>query len=980
VTSIEKDVSESTGDTVDLPAAAGQHQRAPLRRGMSVGRYILIDAVGEGGMGVVYRAYDPELERSVALKLLHAGVDGSSPQSTRRERLLREAKALARLSHPNVLAVYDVGTFEQDVFIATEFIEGPTLSEWIKQETRTHAEKVRAFAAAGDGLAAAHRAGLVHRDFKPSNVMVGKDGRIRVLDFGLARSEPAMGVSIPPVAVKHVSPDEDTRGLTMPASPQSKRDGQPLPPMEASAVRPPSIAGAPGDALVPPASPSSGSLSTGSSSGSGLLDMTITEFGQILGTPRFMAPEQHLGRTADARSDQFSFCVSLYEALYGEFPFEGRGEDYSKNVIQGRVRPPPAGTDVPSWLRRTLLRGLAVAPAERHPSMDALLTELRRDPTAARKRWLAVGGAVVATVAVLLGARHARPTPDPPCRGAEAKLAGIWDDPRKQAVREAFAATKAPGAEEAYARTAAALDDYARRWVSVHTDACEATRVRGEQSADLLDLRVECLTQRLGDLRAQVDVYTHADDRLVDRAVQAALALPRLEGCNDTASLRAPIRPPSEAAKARVEAVRGDIARAKALQRSARYSDALPIATHANDDAAALAYAPLTAETLYLVGDLQDDLGEYADAEHTLRRSVAAAMTGHHEAMEARALTGLVSEIGLRETRVAEAHEWALLAQAAVDRVSDPFIRGELARNIGRLFMREGKAKESGEAIATCLAIWVPALGADDYGVAGAVTDMGNVSLMRGEYEQGIAQYTRSLAILEKLMGPNSPLLGANLNNIGEAYASLGEWARALPPMERATEVWRQLGPEHPKVALGLNNVARARLHLGELAQAATLADQALAIWTKALGPDHPDVALGLHVVAEVAQARGELDRALAVEEKALAIREKTFGPKNDDVAQSLTSIGETRLLQKKTTPAAAAFERAAGILGADPDAEPLPLADARFGLAQALAPTDAKRAKELAAQARAAFAAAKGPIGAERTAKVDAWTASLTH
>jgi serine/threonine-protein kinase len=318
------------------------------------------------------------------------------------------------------------------------------------------------------------------------------------------------------------------------------------------------------------------------------------------------------------------------------------------------------------------------------------------------------------------------------------------------------------------------------------------------------------------------------------------------------------------------------------------------------------------------------------------------------------------------------------LAQAATDRVSDAFVRGELARNLGRLFMREGKSKESGEAIAQCLAVWVPALGPDDYAVAGAVTDMGNVALMRGEYEQAIAQYVRSLSTLEKLMGPNSPLLGPNLNNIGEAYGSLGEWDRAALVTERAAKVWREgLGPDHPKVALATMNLARARLYSGDLAQAESLADLALTIWTKALGADHPDVAEALHVQAEVARTRGELDRALSTEERALSIREKSSSP-SDAVAQSLVSIGETRLAQKKPSLALPPLERAVTVLVGRQDEDPMPLADARFALARALQPTDAKRANELATKARAVYSAAVGPISLERTAKLDAWEASL--
>src|SRR5262245_37690244 len=208
-------------------------------------------------MGVVYAAYDPELDRRVALKLLHAG--GSVEA---RKRLLREAQAMARLAHPNVIAVHDVGTWGDEVFVAMEFVEGPTLAERVRDEEPGWREVLDLYLQAGEGLAAAHVAGIVHRDFKPQNALVGRDGRVRVLDFGLARGTGA------------------------------------LPPREAEE------------------GPDSGAAP-------GLLVTPLTRSGSRMGTPAYMSPEQFEGLPADELSDQFSFCVALYEALYGERPFGG---------------------------------------------------------------------------------------------------------------------------------------------------------------------------------------------------------------------------------------------------------------------------------------------------------------------------------------------------------------------------------------------------------------------------------------------------------------------------------------------------------------------------------------------------------------------------------------------------------------------------------------------------------------------------------
>jgi predicted Ser/Thr protein kinase len=282
-----------------------------MERGDPIGRYLVIGVAGVGGMGVVYTAYDETLDRKVAVKVLRP-TDWSGVE--RREQVLREAQAMARVTHPNVVPIYEVGVFDGRIFLAMEFVEGATLREWQRQEGRSWEEVIGAYLAAGDGLLAAHRAGLVHRDFKPDNVLVGADGRPRVVDFGLARVDAA---AESPLAPGDTSPHLHAQHSTA---------------------------------------------------------------GRVIGTPTYMPPEQQRGEPADARSDQFSFCVALYEALYGTPPFEGATmEERMANITAGAVRPAPA-SPVPPPVERTLRRGLAADPAQRFPSMDPLLTALSLDP------------------------------------------------------------------------------------------------------------------------------------------------------------------------------------------------------------------------------------------------------------------------------------------------------------------------------------------------------------------------------------------------------------------------------------------------------------------------------------------------------------------------------------------------------------------------------------------------------------------------
>lgn len=295
-----------------------------------VGRYRVLRRLGVGGMAVVYNAYDPDLDRNVALKL----VDPERLTSSREgARLQREAQAMARVSHPNVVPVYDVGEQDRGVYIAMELVEGDTLKGWLSTMARPWNEVLGVFMHAGRGLAAAHAKGLVHRDFKPENVLIGTDGRPRVLDFGLARPSPVLEA-------------DDIDEVLLPNAGDTFVDMEIV---EQSVTYQRRVT----------------------------LDGEVTTTGLISGTPAYMAPEQHLGMPATHRSDQFAYCVALWEALYLERPFPGRTAfAIADAVIEGRINHTPKRTRVPAWVRNILLRGLAKEPEHRFESMSSLMAAM----------------------------------------------------------------------------------------------------------------------------------------------------------------------------------------------------------------------------------------------------------------------------------------------------------------------------------------------------------------------------------------------------------------------------------------------------------------------------------------------------------------------------------------------------------------------------------------------------------------------------
>ena len=301
--------------------------RQPLPRGASVGRYVLLDPLGGGAVGLVYAAHDPQLDRKVAIKLMQPEARSRCDVGEIRARMLREAKAIARVTHRNVVAVHDAGlTADGTVFIVMEFIEGQTVKKWRSDRMRAWREVHEVFVQAANGLLATHCAGLLHRDFKPENVLIGRDGRVSLVDFGLARSASLSTTLADSFEWAEIS----------------------------------------------------------------TVDRTLTRSGTLIGTPAYMSPEQILRRPADERSDQFSFCLALYETLYGERPFAGDTlRELSRAMLQGSIRAAPRSSWVPAWLREAVLRGLHGEPGRRYPSMKALLEALT--PAAQLTRFAAKG-------------------------------------------------------------------------------------------------------------------------------------------------------------------------------------------------------------------------------------------------------------------------------------------------------------------------------------------------------------------------------------------------------------------------------------------------------------------------------------------------------------------------------------------------------------------------------------------------------------
>ncbi|HVT06831.1 MAG TPA: serine/threonine-protein kinase [Polyangia bacterium] len=787
------------------PPAPAAGEEFGLAKGATVGRYVVLGLLGRGGMGEVYAAYDPDLDRKIALKLLRAR--GGSSDADGRTRLLREAQAIARLSHPNVVVVFDVGTFRESVFIAMEFVEGHTLGYWIEAQNRSWREVLEVYAAAGRGLIAAHTAGLVHRDFKPENVMITKSGQVRVMDFGLAREQGAPEDG-PPAGQP---PDLAAQAAALAETFESGVD------LDATAK----LGGAEPGAAPPSAS-------------GGYLKLKLTQTGAMLGTPAYMAPEQFAGIGGDARTDQFSFCVALYEGLYRQRPFAGNNAvELMANVLAGKVSDPPADARVPTWIRKILVRGLSTSPDDRFPSMAALLAALAQDPAVRRRRWLGAAVGVAVLLAATTGARRFVAGHQMLCAAGPDRAATAWGSDHRAAIERAFAATGSRDAPRAFAAVASLIDQYVARWTAMYRETCEATHVRGEQSSEVLDLRMGCLGDRLSSVRALGEVFmTAADPGVVDNAVSAASALPALDRCADVEMLRAVIKPPDDpAVRAKVAAVRERIAKLKALSDSGQCETAARLEGGVVTDAQATGYLPVQAEAHFAAGLLADTCTDLARAIEHLQDAAIAAEASRHDEVYVESSATMAVFYGNRLHDVRRARESIRHAVAVLSRF--PGHRRLEAR------------VADGEAV---------------------------VAMSEGRPEEALLSERRSLDLLQQVVGPEHYEVASTRNNLAVELHELHRDAEAEPLIESVVQTQTRLfGPESSRVAVALLNQAEILTALRRFAEARRAIDGALAIWRKQNAASSL-IGYGLLDLGQLQEAEGNPGTATRTLEQAIGL------------------------------------------------------------------------------------------------------------
>ena len=860
----------------------------PLEEGAVLGRFVIVRALGSGSGGVVYAAWDSHLGRRLALKVFESR-GGDADESWR--RLIHEAQLIARLDHPNVVTVHDVGAIDGRAFIAMELVDGHDLSEamaqaWDRKPRPTWQQRVASLLLAGDGLAAAHAAHVIHGDFKPANVLVGRDGRVKVSDFGI-------GILREP---------ENTAEQTLNATAETDVE-----------------------------------------------NAEITLGGNLWGTPLYMAPELFQGHRPTEASDVYSYCASLYQALYGEPPATGRG---LAALFAAKLDPKPGRAEsVPRKLRDLVMRGLDPTPNRRPRSVAKIVATIRALQRR-RSRRITVAACIGAAIP-MLAAYPLLVSDEEPCIDARAELAGVWDHGRREDVRGAFAAVARADAD--LQRVQQRLDDYATRWTDARLETCQLTR-RGEQSTLLEHRKLACLDERRAELDAFVRVLVRADAEVAEDAADSAASLSPVEDCLDRAAF---LDAPTPDVTAVVDRVRGELARARGLRLAGKPAEAQPIVQAAVEDAATIDYAALQADALRQLGLVTSELGDYTSAEKHLTEAVWIAEGAKADDVAALASLDVLELLSRGAGRPKEALAWAPHVQVALRRAglgADEQASFLLARGHAHSDLFEHDAALEDYAAAEAL---IGELERDPLLLRAALANARSlIHSARGEHADAARELEGVLDIYESEYGRHHPQVARMLDNVAATYVAVQDFDRALALEEEALAIaTTTVGLDHPVAITVMANLAGVLVQQQRLDDAIDMYEDALEAHARVLGREHPQYAgIELNLAGALGMAE-RFDEAAEAATRGRTLLEQQFGQDHVWVGYALVNEGSARLERGEVELAVALLERANVVLageGIDPDKR----ASAQFALANALvrAGLDRGRAIELMRAASAAF------------------------
>ena len=780
--------------------------------GDELDRYELVAKLGQGGFGVVWEANDPSLQRRVALKLLHDtwGRDGGP-----RARLRREAVALASLSHPNVVEIFDTGLTQGRVFISMELVRGQTLSDWAAGRPSLHA-LLDAFDQAARGLAAVHRAGLVHRDLKPANMMRTSSGRVLVMDFGLARLTTA--------ELDRHGTEEDAR------------------------------------------------LSSDAR-------WTLTSNNVLLGSPAYMAPEQISTGHTDASSDQYSLCVSFFELLSGYRPHRaGSLQGLAQAKRSGELDFSRSRIRIPPQVRALLTRGMAVRPEERFDDLESLraaLAAIRRSEPR-RRRVFAVALGLVSVLAANRAYSEAEPLAG--CDETRARGEQLWNADVKHELEASFSQTELAYAPDTAARASALIEDAVERWDRGYEATCETHR-QGHGSIDDRQLQLQCFDRVHRAMSNTLNSLRDADERAVDVAIERIRDWPRSFRCEDPARIRSSgvvgLTPQLRALEQQVQA---RLDRSQEASYEGDFDSAIKLASSAIELARSHEHLVLEARASLRLSEAYIDVGDAQRArEHLADAVFSGQRSGDHEtvAVSASTLVFLLSN-GLEDFD--KVQRWAGHARESLAHVAEPGpLQAQLSNNVAIAHAAYVSEQSARPYFLRALSESIEATGPESSRTASAHFNAGMNAMKLGHMDEAEQSIERALAISADLFGARHPKYASILAELAYLHSITGRSREAVVQFDIALEIQRQtLGGEHHQYLSSLGNRSRALARIGRLGEAERGLDQVLELAEATWGPDHPNIARILATRAFVQRERGLPERSLAQARRGLRILGRT--------------------------------------------------------------------------------------------------------
>ncbi|WP_181234264.1 serine/threonine-protein kinase [Enhygromyxa salina] len=796
-----------------------------------LGRYVLLHRLGGGAFGTVWTAYDPQLDRRVAIKVVHSRGRHVSETGTTRDELLSEAQLLAQLSHPNVVTIHDAGRLEDalgsmtdmhttlleddaeydsmvGVFIVMEHLSGPTMAEWLVADTRPALHDIlRVFSEAGRGLSAAHARGLVHLDFKPANLMFGADGRVRVLDFGLARV---------------------------------------------------------------------GRQLRGNQRGAGR--------SRVAGTPAYMAPEQHQGLIADSRADQYAFCVSLWEALYGARPFD---REDAKSVFVAKFAGPPTTLSPPPpypHVHAALVRGLAFDPERRFANMDELLAVLNDDPRQRRRSRIAGLALVGGLLGAGFGLAQAAQGHENPCAPPPDQFAGVWDHARRVEVEAAFEATGVAFANETFEQVAVGLDQEIAHWSAVRHEVCRATLVDAELPVERMSEQLLCLDRHLRGIAGLSETLLTADVEMVARARDLVLALDDPERCRDLqvselSAVQAVGRGvlfenPWQA----LLGVEDALARARVLSELGRYAEAFEVAEQARARAVELDDSAGAGRAQRERGHLLYELGRLDEARDTSMQALASAARLDDRELEIVVLVDLIS-IHTGRGDFDRALAIRELLAPRVDAARSPELAVRVHLHAAAMHDRQQHWDQALAELDAATALLDAGQLASPAQRGQVLVSYGNAMVGSGrDLQRGAEAYRQAIELWTETYGAHHPLIAKTRMNLSVLQFRLHDYPAAIELLESTlTEVEQVYGADHPYVSVCHQNLGALRWATGEIHLAIRHTRESLQLSAVKLGTTHPDYATAERNLAALLTIVGEHREARALYVHALEVYELSY-------------------------------------------------------------------------------------------------------